>query len=104
MYGEAYLAAVPLLQIITWYSAFAYMGSVRNIWMLAEEKQKISVDHQSVRSVDQCDGKFGSDSLYGCCRCSGFLSYDSILYQFCAVPPDQTHQTYLPADLQSDQS
>ena len=40
MYGKAYLAAVPLLQIITWYSAFAYMGSVRNIWMLAEEKQK----------------------------------------------------------------
>ena len=40
MYGEAYLAAVPLLQIITWYSAFSYMGSVRNIWMLAEEKQK----------------------------------------------------------------
>lgn len=40
LYGEAYMAAVPLLQIITWYSAFAYMGSVRNIWMLAEEKQK----------------------------------------------------------------
>ncbi|MBQ4048880.1 MAG: flippase [Clostridia bacterium] len=40
LYGEAYLAAIPLLQIITWYSAFSYMGSVRNIWMLAEEKQK----------------------------------------------------------------
>ena len=40
LYGEAYLNAIPLLQIITWYSAFAYMGSVRNIWMLAEEKQK----------------------------------------------------------------
>lgn len=40
LYGEAYAAAVPLLQIITWYSAFSYMGSVRNIWILAEEKQK----------------------------------------------------------------
>lgn len=40
MYGEAYLKAIPLLQIITWYSAFSYTGSVRNIWMLAEEKQK----------------------------------------------------------------
>lgn len=40
LYGEAYQGAIPLLQIITWYSAFAYMGSVRNIWMLAEEKQK----------------------------------------------------------------
>ena len=40
IYGEAYLAAIPLLQIITWYSSFSYMGSVRNIWMLAEDKQK----------------------------------------------------------------
>ena len=40
LYGEAYLAAIPLLQIITWYSSFSYMGSIRNIWMLAEEKQK----------------------------------------------------------------
>lgn len=40
LYGEAYLASVPLLQIITWYSAFSYMGTVRNIWMLAEEKQR----------------------------------------------------------------
>ncbi len=40
MYGEEYLAAIPLLQIITWYAGFSYMGNVRNIWMLAEEKQK----------------------------------------------------------------
>lgn len=40
VYGEAYLPAIPLLQISTWYAGFAYMGTVRNIWMLAEEKQK----------------------------------------------------------------
>ena len=40
LYGEAYHASVLLLQIITWYTAFSYMGTVRNIWILAEEKQK----------------------------------------------------------------
>lgn len=40
LYGKAYLNAIPLLQIITWYSAFSFMGSIRNIWMLAMEKQK----------------------------------------------------------------
>lgn len=40
LYGNEYIAAVPLLRIITWHSVFAYIGSVRNIWMLAEEKQK----------------------------------------------------------------
>lgn len=40
LYGAEYLPAIPLLQIIVWYTAFSYMGNVRNIWMLAEEKQK----------------------------------------------------------------
>ncbi len=40
LYGQVYTPAIPLLRIITWYSAFSYMGSVRNIWMLAEEKQR----------------------------------------------------------------
>lgn len=40
LYGKDYAPAVPLLRIITWYSAFSYMGSIRNIWMLAEKKQQ----------------------------------------------------------------
>lgn len=40
LYGSAYLPAIPILRIITWYTSFSYMGTVRNIWMLAEEKQK----------------------------------------------------------------
>lgn len=40
LYGSAYTAAIPILRIITWYSAFSYLGSARNVWILAEEKQK----------------------------------------------------------------
>lgn len=40
LYGRDYFGAIPILKIITWYSAFSYMGSIRNIWMLAEGKQK----------------------------------------------------------------
>ena len=40
LYGEMYLPAIPLLQIITWYTSFSYMGTIRNIWILAEEKQR----------------------------------------------------------------
>lgn len=38
LYGEAYLPAVPVLQIMVWNTAFSYMGYVRNIWILGEEK------------------------------------------------------------------
>ena len=40
LYGQQYLPAIPALQIVVWYTTFSYMGAVRNIWMLAEEKQK----------------------------------------------------------------
>ena len=41
LYGVEYLPAVPVLQILVWYVAFSQMGSIRNIWILAEEKQKL---------------------------------------------------------------
>lgn len=40
LYGEAYYPAVNTLRIVVWYTTFSYMGSVRNIWILANEKQK----------------------------------------------------------------
>lgn len=40
LYGSAYSAAVPVLKILNWYFVFSCMGLVRNVWILAEEKQK----------------------------------------------------------------
>lgn len=40
LYGADYVAAVPILQVLVWYTTFSFMGTVRNIWMLAEDKQK----------------------------------------------------------------
>lgn len=40
LYGDAYVPAVTALQIVVWYTTFSYIGSVRNIWILAEQKQK----------------------------------------------------------------
>lgn len=39
MYGAEYMAAVPVVRILVWYVAFSFMGMIRNIWILAEEKQ-----------------------------------------------------------------
>ncbi len=41
IYGDAYIEAISTLRIITWYTAFAHMGTVRNIWILAEQKQHL---------------------------------------------------------------
>lgn len=41
LYGSAYIDAVPALQIITWYIAFSYMGTIRNRWMLAKGIQHL---------------------------------------------------------------
>ena len=40
LYGSEYGPSVLALQIVVWYTTFSYMGSVRNIWILGENKQK----------------------------------------------------------------
>ena len=40
LYGAKYYDAISALRIIVWYTTFSYLGSVRNIWILAYEKQK----------------------------------------------------------------
>ena len=40
LYGHEYLAAIPVLQIVVWYCTASYLGGARDIWILAESKQK----------------------------------------------------------------
>ena len=40
MYGVDYMPASSALKIVVWYTTFSYLGAVRNIWMLSEQKQK----------------------------------------------------------------
>ena len=40
MYGNEYLPATAPLNVVAWYTAFAYLGSARNAWMVCEKKQK----------------------------------------------------------------
>ena len=40
LYGSQYLSAVPVLRIIVWYCTSSYLGGARDVWILAEEKQK----------------------------------------------------------------
>ena len=41
LYGEEFAGAVPVFRILVWFLAFSVMGTVRNVWILAEQKQKI---------------------------------------------------------------
>lgn len=40
LYGAEFLPAVPVLQILVWQVGFSFIGLVRNIWILGEEKHK----------------------------------------------------------------
>lgn len=40
LYGEQYLPTVAALQLSVWYTTFSYIGSVRNIWILMNDKYK----------------------------------------------------------------
>ena len=40
LYGQQYVATAGVLKLVVWYTTFSYLGYVRGIWMLVEEKQK----------------------------------------------------------------
>lgn len=40
LYGSQYGPAVQALRIIVWYTTFSYLGAVRDVWILAQWKQK----------------------------------------------------------------
>ena len=40
LYGEEYVKTIPVLRILVWYLAASVMGAVRNVWILAEQKQQ----------------------------------------------------------------
>lgn len=40
LYGEMYLPATVPLRIVTWYTAFSYLGVARNAWIVSYEKQR----------------------------------------------------------------
>lgn len=43
LYGESYIRSVMPLSILTWYTAFSYLGVARNPWIVCEDKQKYLV-------------------------------------------------------------
>ncbi len=40
LYGSAYTPSVNPLRIVTWYSAFSYLGVARNAWIVCKKKQQ----------------------------------------------------------------
>ena len=40
LYGESYLPTVGPLRIITWYTAFSYLGVARNAWIVCKNRQR----------------------------------------------------------------
>ena len=40
LYGEAYMPAADILKVVSWYTAFSYLGVARNAWIVSEGKQK----------------------------------------------------------------
>lgn len=40
LYGADYAGAIAPMRIITWYTAFSYLGVARGAWIVCEEKQK----------------------------------------------------------------
>ena len=43
VYGDNYSQSSEILKILTWYTTFSYYGAAKDVWILAEEKQRYLV-------------------------------------------------------------
>lgn len=41
LYGAEFMPAAMALKIVVWYTTFSYLGSVRNVWIVAEGKERM---------------------------------------------------------------
>lgn len=51
LYGSEYISSIAVLQVLTWYCTFSYLGGARDIWILAEQKQKHLLTINAVGAV-----------------------------------------------------
>jgi O-antigen/teichoic acid export membrane protein len=40
MCGGQFIESVPVLRVAVWFTTFSYLGTIRNVWMLAEGNQR----------------------------------------------------------------
>lgn len=67
LYGKEFLIAADILKIVTWYSAFSYLGSARSIWFLAEGKEKYIWITNLIGAVINLLGNFILIPIWGAC-------------------------------------
>lgn len=67
LYGADYSPTINILRISTWFIAFSYMGTVRNIWILAEGKQKYIWQIDLAGAVINVAGNLILIPLWGAC-------------------------------------
>lgn len=51
LYGKNYLLAQSSLIIVVWYTAFAYLGSARGVWIVCEEKNRYSKKYIMIGAI-----------------------------------------------------
>ncbi len=78
LYGEEYMRAADILKILTWYSAFSYLGTARSVWFLSEGKQKYIWITNLVGAIFNVIGNFIFIPTYGACG----AAMVSVLTQF----------------------
>lgn len=67
LYGSNYSDTIGVLRIITWYSAFSYLGSAKNIWFLAESKQNYIWIINFIGAIINIIGNFMLIPEFGAC-------------------------------------
>jgi len=84
LYGASYSSSASVLRILVWYTTFSYLGGARDIWILAENKQKHLFVINSVGALLNVGLNCILIPVYGACGAAiaSFATQFSINYVF----------------------
>lgn len=82
LYGKAYLPAAMPLRIVSWYTAFSYLGVARNAWIVSKNRQKHLFKIYGMAAVGNVILNFALIPLWGANGAAAASLFSQILTGF----------------------
>lgn len=82
LYGSAYMGSIGAFRIVTWYTAFSYLGVARSTWMVCENTAKYEKVIAAIGAGSNAVLNWILISLYGICGAAAATLLTQIITNF----------------------
>lgn len=83
LYGDGYMSAVSALRIVTWSTAFSYLGVARSIWVVPNNQQRFEKYLAGIGAICNAVLNYIMIPIWGICGAAAATLITQIVTNFC---------------------